>query len=259
MLAAQGISVLRGGRRLLANLDFEILPGQLLAIVGPNGAGKTTLLRVLAGDLAPDSGTVRLDAKALDGWSRLALARRRSVMTQQDHLVFALQAQEVVALGRFPWAPESPAAVARRVEEALGCFDASALSGRNYASLSGGERARVRLARALVQVLGQSGPLILLDEPLAHLDFAFQHVCLQQLRRLSEAGAGIVAVMHDPNLALHYAQSSLLLHQGQPVAMGRSADVLTAANLERVYEHPVTCLRDPSGGAFFALQERDSR
>jgi iron complex transport system ATP-binding protein len=255
VLSAAGLSLSRGGQPLLADLDLELRPGHLLAIVGPNGAGKTTLLRLLAGDVQPDSGTITLDGVALHRWSRLALARRRSVMTQQDHLVFALRTAEVVGLGRFPWAPEPSAALDRHVAEALESFDAAGLATRDYSTLSGGERARVRLARALVQVLGQAGPLILLDEPLAHLDFAFQHVCLQQLRRLCRAGTGIAVVMHDPNLALHYAESSLLLDRGRRVAMGPSAEVLTAAHLERVYGRRVSHLRDPRGGTFFTLEE----
>ena len=218
-------------------------------MLGPNGAGKSTLLKVLAGDLAPDAGSVELNGRPLKEWSPLALARQRAVLPQAHALAFGFSAAQVVALGRLPCprlpAPEENA----RVRDALGHAGVTELEQRRYTTLSGGERARVQLARVIAQVYDPlEGELkglaryLLLDEPTAHLDLAHQHDCMRSARRLATRGLGVLVIVHDPNLALRYADSVTLLHQGKVVARGQPEEALTESALEDVYHVPVRVL-----------------
>ncbi|MDE2148889.1 MAG: ATP-binding cassette domain-containing protein [Gammaproteobacteria bacterium] len=227
----------RGGGWLLREVELRLQAGQLHALIGPNGAGKTSLLRLLAGDLASDP-PVLLDGRPLQRWAPIALARRRAVFSQHDVLRFDFTAAEVVGLGRLPW--RTPAD-ADATAAALAAVGAEPLATRPYTELSGGERARVRLARALAQIWPvQALPprFLLLDEPLAHLDFAFRQRCLQLLRNLSAAGAGVLLVLHEPELAAAWADRVTLLGCGEVVAQGPAA-VLTPSVLSRAYGVPI--------------------
>lgn len=221
-------------RHLLHNVDLHAEAGQLHAILGPNGAGKSTLLKVLAGDLAPTSGTVTLGARALDEWSCAQRAHLRAMLPQQHSLNFAFSAREVVALGRLVTGADDDV-----IEAALAMAGCTQLAARRYTELSGGERARVQLARTMAQIWRPT-PLgaraLLLDEPTANLDLAWQHHSLRAVRTFARSGVACVVVLHDPNLVLAYADQVTLLDQGRVVAQGRPRSVLTAHNLSTVYQ-----------------------
>lgn len=239
-LAAAGICVDRAGRRVLHDVAVTVDYGSVTAIIGPNGAGKSTLLGVLAGDIAPAQGTVLLDGRPLRSCSRLALARARAVLPQQTAVSFPFRVAEVVAMGRAPWAgtprsADDDAAVAA----ALAATETSGLYDRPVTRLSGGEHARVALAR----VLAQDTPVVLLDEPTASLDLRHQATVLREARRLADAGRAVVLVLHDLTAAARVADELVLLDQGRVVVTGRPADVLDTATLSHVYHHRVDLVR----------------
>lgn len=263
-LAAVHATYLVRGRRLLDDASLSLVPGQLHVLLGPNGAGKSTLLRLLAGDLKPGSGQVQLDERPLPAWNSTVLARRRAVMMQREDLPFPFRVEEVVALGRLPWQrsvtmPGEQAVIAAALTEA----GATLLAGRRYNELSGGERARVQLARALAQISGPiSGPIgapisapdgggearyLLLDEPTASLDFAFQHHCLLTMRRLAAHGVGVLAILQDPNLALHHADTVSLIERGRIIAHGAPNQVLAPERLSALYGMGIEAVRGPDG------------
>lgn len=259
-LAATGASLVADGRRLLNDVNLRLEPGTLHVLLGPNGAGKSTLLGLLAGDRAPHTGRVTLDDRALPDWSPAELARRRAVMMQRDELRFPFSVDEVVALGRLPWQrrERSPAEQAV-IRAALDDAGAGPLSGRRYLALSGGERARVQLARALAQIHADAGDpaarYLLLDEPTASLDFAFQHQVLTRLRQLADRGVGVLAILQDPNLALRHADQVSLLAQGHLIASGNPATVLEPERLSGLYGLPIVAAVRPDGGCALLVDE----
>ncbi|WP_022977101.1 heme ABC transporter ATP-binding protein [Nevskia ramosa] len=250
-LAAIGAGYGVRGRRLIDDASLVLKPGQLHVLLGPNGAGKSTLLRLLAGDLKPDGGQVLLDDRPLSAWSSVALARRRSVMMQREDLPFPFWVDDVVTLGRLPWrrsaeAPGEQAIIATALAEA----GAAGLAGRRYNELSGGERARVQLARALVQISApddREARYLLLDEPTASLDFAFQHHCLLTMRRLAARGVGVLAILQDPNLALRHADTVSLIERGRIIAHGMPNEVLAPEQLSALYGLTIDAVRGPTG------------
>jgi iron complex transport system ATP-binding protein len=244
-LQARNVGYGVDGRGLLEGLSLELRPGQFHAVLGRNGAGKSTLLRLLAGELRPQSGEIQLNGRSLAAWTPRQRARQRAVLPQSESLRFGFTVEQVVGLGRFPCPQHRPEVERQIVLDALGMAGVAALAPRRYPSLSGGERARVQFARVLAQVWEplppeepDSGGLpryLLLDEPTASLDLAHQHGCLTQARRFAAGGAGVLAVLHDPNLALRYADAVSVLENGRLIGQGPTAQVLTRELLERTY------------------------
>ncbi|MBD9392343.1 heme ABC transporter ATP-binding protein [Acidovorax sp. ACV01] len=230
------------GRPLLAAVHARLAPGRVTAILGPNGAGKSTLLSMLSGQRAPHAGSVRLAGRALGDWGAQALARHRAVLPQDTAVAFDFSAQEVVELGRFPHRQHPSRHEGRIVREAMESTGVAHLAGRSVNTLSGGERARTHLARALAQIWEPlpdgAARWLLLDEPTAALDLAHQHQAMALVRRWAvEQGIGVVVVLHDLNLALRYAHDSLLLAPGvtSARAVGATADLLTPATIAQVW------------------------
>lgn len=240
-LSAQGVTVCAGGTALLQAVDLHLRPGQVGVLLGPNGAGKSTLLSVLAGLRRADEGRVLLDGMPLAQLDAEALACRRALLAQDTAVAFDFGARELVALGRYPHRLRPAQDEAAIVDTAMAWTDVSHLAQRSVQGLSGGERARVQLARALAQVW-QARPdgasrWLLLDEPTAALDLRHQHESLASVRRWArEQGVGVLAVLHDLNLALRYADRVWVLDHGRLEASGAPARVLTPALLHRVWQ-----------------------
>ena len=211
-------------------------------LIGNNGAGKTTLLRLLAGFLQPDSGSIFIDGDSLSELSLTELACRRAVLPQHDALNTVFAVDEVVGFAKLPFNNQSANQYAmthfqqlkKEVTEEL---EIKGLQDRLYHTLSGGEKQRVRLARVILQAkLGEQGTSwLLLDEPLTSLDWGHGHKLLNYLHRLASEGLGILAIMHDLNLVLQYADEVCMLHRGQVYASGCSADVLNEKNVKNVF------------------------
>lgn len=250
--AADRVSVRIGGASLLEDVSIELRPGEVVAVAGPNGAGKSTLLGVLAGDRAPSSGTAALDGRAVAAWPRAELARRRAVMGIDRAVAFAFTATEVAMMGRMPLHGGDPDGADHAViDELLAAVDCGDLADRVYATLSTGERQRVSLARAVAQVTDAPGAAdsaeryLLLDEPTSSLDPAHQHTAMRLIRRTAQAGCGVLAVLHDLNLAAAYADLVVLMHEARVVETGTPADVLRADLLESVFDIPMLVIPHP--------------
>lgn len=239
-LVATDVSLQRGGRVVLKKVSITARPGRLLVLVGPNGAGKSTLLGVLSGRLAPETGSVTLDGRSLQQWHPRDLARRRALLSQRVDLEFGFGVDEVVALGRSPHAADT-LRDARIVDGALRAAHAWNLRGRSYMGLSGGEQQRVQLARVLAQVWdgAAEGSWLLLDEPEAGLDIAHQHFILRRAKECAEQGFGVIAVLHDLNLAARYADDIAVLANGELHRHGAPAEALDTSLLSSIYGIPL--------------------
>jgi iron complex transport system ATP-binding protein len=237
-----------GGRFGLGPLTFDLYQKEFLAIIGPNGSGKSTLLRLLAGLLKPARGCVNFAGREVSEMPARERARQVAVVRQDAALVFPMTVEQFLLLGRYayvePFAFESEKdrQVARTVMELT---QTCSLAGRRMDEISGGERQRVVLARALAQ----QPQLLLLDEPTANLDLSFQLGLLRLIRRLaSEQAMGVAAVMHEVNLASEFADYILLLRGGRLFRFGTPEEVLTAKVLEEVYGVPVRVDWNPASG-----------
>jgi iron complex transport system ATP-binding protein len=249
MVKATNLTYAIGPKTLLHHVALTARPGELLAVVGANGAGKSTLLKLLSGDLKPSAGEVLWEGKHLSEWGPAALARRRAVLTQQHTLALAFEVRELVLLGRYPHFGGQPTAHDYAVvSAALDLVGLGPLAGRAYPTLSGGEQQRAQLARVLAQVWEAEGGFLLLDEPLTGLDLRHQHQTLAVARQLTRRGFGVVAVLHDLNLAAQYADQVLLLHQGRAVASGPPTEVFTPDYIQLGFGLEVELLTHPSLG-----------
>ncbi len=243
VLRAAGVSVTLGGTRIVSGVDFDVRAGEVLAILGPNGAGKSTLLGALAGDHAY-GGSVELVGREVHDWPSRELALRRAVLRQNNSVSFPFPVVDIVKMGRAPWrAITSVEEDDRIIAEELLRSDTFRFAERTYTSLSGGERARVALARAMTQRTG----LLLLDEPTAALDINYQEQVLAIARRTARQGSAVVVVLHDLAAAAAYSDRVLLLADGAMRAWGAPAEVLTPELLSEVYRHPVRVARDADG------------
>ncbi len=226
-----------GVRDRLDTVSVTVAAGEVHALVGPNGSGKSTLLAVLAGDLAPDAGSVVIDGEP---WSRMGArdaARRRALLAQETPLAFPFTVREVVGWGRLPWrGTDSAAQDDAVIAEVVADHDLGDLLERPVTSLSGGERARVHLAR----VLAQRAPILLLDEADAALDLAGQAHLDAAIRRRREAGDAIIIVGHDLGRLAALADTATLLSRGRAVGQGAAATTLTAEALTLAYGVPVS-------------------
>ncbi|WP_375288236.1 ABC transporter ATP-binding protein, partial [Sphingomonas sp.] len=207
-----GIRVARGGRTVLHDVSVGFAAGRLTAVIGPNGAGKSSLLDVAAGLLHPEAGSTRLDGVELAAIGRRALARRRAYLPQRAGVEWPISVERVVALGLTPSLPafgDLPAALRPAVDEALAACDLRDLAERPATALSGGELARVMLARAIV---GRP-ELLIVDEPTAGLDPRHALDAGRRLRALADAGCTVIVALHDLDLALLIADEALAVKE----------------------------------------------
>ncbi|HWR86392.1 MAG TPA: heme ABC transporter ATP-binding protein [Rhodoglobus sp.] len=236
MIAASGVGVDLDGTTVLDDVTIDVRTGEVLVLVGPNGAGKSTLLGVLSGERRPTRGIVTIDGEPVAGIRHADLARRRSVLTQENAVSFPFLVSEIVAMGRSPWArTEASRDDVAVVRQAMERADVLHLAARRYTALSGGEKARVSLAR----VLAQDAPVVFLDEPTAALDLRHQEDVMRIARDLAEAGRAVVVVLHDLSLGAAYADRMALVADGRLEAVGTPHDVLTEERVARVYRVPV--------------------
>ena len=221
-----------GEKKILNGVSLKVEGGQFQTILGPNGSGKSTLLKTIYRQLKPDSGQILLDGKSLDQVSLKETAKKMAVVTQFNTLQFDCTVEEIVMLGRTPHLSFLQKESDRDhllVQDALDKVGMSEKKTRYYSSLSGGEKQRVILARALAQ----EPKLLLLDEPTNHLDIKYQ---LEMLALVKELGINILAVLHDIQLACRFSDYIYLMKGGEIVAQGVPRDAVTPQSLQAVYD-----------------------
>jgi iron complex transport system ATP-binding protein len=263
LLQAADIWFSYGETAVLCGVSLEVPAGAFVGILGPNGAGKTTLLRLLAGTRQPQRGQLTLDGTPLSRFSRAVLARRMAVVPQETHLAFDYSVAEVAMMGRYPhlgtFEIEGPSDLAI-VDQALAATGTLHVKDRQFATLSGGEKQRVVIAAALAQLHPEHPAhpslvehpkppgILLLDEPTASLDLAYQleiATLLTELQR--EQGIAVVLSTHDLNLAAGLCRTLVLIRDGVVIASGATPDVLTAANIRALYSVDADVLDHASG------------
>ena len=239
------------GRPLLKNISFELAAGQVLGLMGPNGAGKSSLLHGIAGGIATDSGDIALCGKTFKDWHALHRARALSMQVQHSALNFPFTVEEVILLGRAPHAT-GEACDREVLAQVMAATDTGRLRHRPYTQLSGGEKQRVQLARAVAQVWREEDAqarLLLLDEPNSALDLSHQKMVLELVSHLAANGCAILLATHDFNLLSSHADELLVMHEGRQHSHGSANEVLTPAMFREVFDVQVLIQTHPQSHA----------
>ncbi|CAN5863491.1 ABC transporter ATP-binding protein [soil metagenome] len=242
----QGVSFCYGRTPVLEDVTLELNPFEVLGVVGPNGAGKSTLIKLLTRVLTPDFGAVTLSGRDVRNCSRLELARQIAVVPQAGDVPEAFTALELVMMGRTPhlgFLARETRCDLEIVERVMRAADVWRFRDRVAASLSGGERQRVLLALALAQ----EPRYLLLDKPTNHLDLKYQTEILSLAKREAAGGLGVLAVLHDLNLAARACDRVLVLNAGRVVAAGKPEEIFTEALLREVYQTDAHVFTQPGG------------
>ncbi len=248
MIKAENLSFKIGTATLLKETTVDFEAGKFHVIMGANGAGKSTLLKLLAGDLKPSSGTIFLDGDNLAAFSKKTLATKRAVLSQHYHLAFPISVEELVLMGRYPYFVTQPSAKDRRIcAEAMRLMDVTAFSERNYSTLSGGEAQKVQMSRVLSQIANEEGKkqLLFLDEPVSHLDVKYQHQLLRVAKETCGWNTTVIAILHDVNLAIAFADRLLLMKQGAIAYQLNDAFELNAEILHDIFDIRPTLIQTP--------------
>jgi len=255
MLEIQSLYVGYGKETVLADFTISVRPGEVLALVGPNGAGKTTLIKAVSGVLQVQAGMIRVNGKDLNRLPAMERARYLAVVPQARNLPAAFTVWQTVMMGRTPflgWLGKASEQDRARARWALERTDTLSLAERRVDELSGGEQQRVLLARALAQ----DTPILLMDEPTAHLDLQHQSNLLNLTRRLAEEqDLAVLMALHDLNLVALYADRAALLVEGRLRAAGTPSEVLTPQRLSEVYQIPLHVIAHPEYGTPLVLPD----
>jgi len=248
VLEADGLSVVRGGREVVAPVSFALEPGTLTAICGPNGAGKSSLVMALAGLLAPHKGAARLGAAGLDALSPKARGQALGYLPQGADIAWDVAVESLVALGRHPHGDAAGDHGRTAIANALAACELERFRHRPVRQLSGGERARALLAR----VLAGEPQWILADEPLAALDLAHQLRMIAHLKACARAGQGVVIVVHDLALAMNHADRVLVLRDSQCLADGPPRVALSSEVIAQGWGVSASWLGEPGAQALIS-------
>jgi len=252
MLRTENISFSVGKKQILKNVSASFLPGEFNMILGPNGSGKSSFLKIFSGEINKFQGTVLYDDKKIKELRKEELAKKRAVMSQQADLGFPLRVEEVVMMDRYPHFTFNPNKKDITIcNEVIERMNLTEFTKRNYLTLSGGEKQRVQYARVLAQVWEKPADgyrYLFLDEPLNSLDISYQHEFLQSAVELMKEHTVLIAVMHDINLAAHYADNLFFFKEGQLIVYGKPKDILTEKIIEQVFNIKTTVIENPVTG-----------
>lgn len=249
MLKTENIQYHIGKKPILNGISAEFRPGEFNMILGPNGSGKSSFLKIFSGEINQFNGSVLYDGENINHYEKEELAKRRAVMSQQPELSFPLMVEEVVMMGRYPHFTFSPNKKDEEIcIEVMHRMNLTSFKERNYLTLSGGERQRVQYARVLAQIWEkpQTGyRYLFLDEPLASLDINYQQEFLQIASKFAKEDVILIAVMHDINLAVQYADNLFFLKKGELIAQGNPKDILTEELMKKVFNVNVSIINNP--------------
>jgi iron complex transport system ATP-binding protein len=245
MIAAKQLSITRSGRKLLNGVSLEVHPGKFTAIAGPNGAGKTSLLKAISGESIYE-GTLDINGTPAAKYSVAGLSKVRAVLPQSTHLQFPFTVEQVVEMGRRTNGGTSTKGKAT-IGDVMELTGVSAWKDRNYLTLSGGEQQRVQLARVLAQVWETQGypRYVLLDEPTSNLDLAQQQLIFSLVKHACERNIGVLAIVHDLNQVVQFADKLYFLKSGSIVANGNPKDIFTKKIIEETFCCKVNVYHDP--------------
>ena len=249
-LSLKSVSLKLDNRQILKDVSLEINEGEIVSVIGPNGAGKSTLLNVLTGDISPDSGDIIYDNKQLNKISIQERAFTRSVMSQMQTLVFNFNVKDVIEMG---WLQRGNSDFSSNFTMAFEAVTSECnvhnLVHRKFNSLSGGEQRRVHFARTLLQLWRPSQSndprYLLLDEPTANLDLSSEMLLMNILKARATSNVGILVILHDLNLASHFADKIAIMKDGEIKAFGKPEEIMTDDFLTSIYEVPIKVKYDP--------------
>ncbi|MCO5063755.1 MAG: heme ABC transporter ATP-binding protein [Rhizobiaceae bacterium] len=259
MIALDNVSVAIGTRTIVDGIGFEAHPGEVTVIVGPNGSGKTTLMKAMSGE-ADYRGSIRLNGQDVSSTPPARQAAMRAVLPQATTLSFPFTVREIVNLGIVSGrSGVEPARHAQLAERALAAVDLRGFAGRLYQELSGGEQQRVQLARVLCQVwepvLDGTPRFLFLDEPVSSLDIKHQLAIMETARAYAEGGGGVVAILHDLNLASMYGDRIVVLSRGRMAASGSPTEVMRDEVIGAAFECRLSVGKTPPGNMPFILPQ----
>jgi iron complex transport system ATP-binding protein len=254
VIEARSVSMIVGGAVLVDAVDLRVEASEMIAIVGPNGAGKSTLLKMLSGDIRSTRGAVTLKARDVGRYSPRELARHRAMLSQHVTVTFPFTVEEIVQMG----AGDNFRAAAPLVDAVLHEVGLNSFRHRKLPTLSGGEQQRAHFARVLVQLAcgeAQHGPgLLLLDEPTSSLDLRHQIDLVESAKRRAQNGTAVIAILHDLNLAMRFADRIVLLHRGRLAADGNCRETMTADAIRKIFEVDATIDYTQNGIPFLLPQ-----
>lgn len=244
MYVAQNIDYQLKGKPILQSVNLRLKAGTFTALLGPNGAGKSSLLKIISGRVKPQKGIVLLEEQDIQDYKESELALRRAVLPQKSNIQFPYSVKEVVMMGCFAH-QQTQAKQEKLALEKLDEVNFQYPSNRIYQNLSGGEQQRVQLARVLAQISAPTNTekYLLLDEPTASLDIAREQQFMQTVKKLCKAGIGVLAVIHDINLAIQYADELVFMKSGRVIQSGATDQIINQKLIEKVYDHAVQLLQ----------------
>ena len=248
MIDIQNLSYKIQEKYLLKNIECKIPTNELLVIMGANGAGKTTLLKMLSGLLDASNGQLLIDQKLIEDYSTLELSHKRAVLSQHYEIAFPLTAKEIILMGRYPYFQTNPSELDKAiVDEVITQMGITNLANRNYQTLSGGEAQKVQMCRVLAQMRGAEtqNKFLLLDEPVSHLDIKFQYQLLEIAQSIKNEKTAVVAVLHDINLALKFADRILFMKAGSIVYQHYKSEKLDLSVIKNVFDVDATMIDLP--------------
>lgn len=248
MFVAENISYRIGRKEILNDCSLTLKPGKFTAIVGPNGAGKTSLLKVMSNETTKCEGHILLNGKETKKINNKEISRQRAVLPQNTSLNFPFTIEQVIEIGRYPH-NTIKAENDRIISDVIAQTNLTNFKGRVYQTLSGGEQQRVQLARVMAQMWDETvfPKYLLLDEPTASLDISQQHNIMHLARQTLSRNMGVMAIIHDLNLAVQYADYIIFMKEGKIIAQGMTRDVLSKEIIEETFSHPVQLLTDEGG------------
>jgi iron complex transport system ATP-binding protein len=239
MLRVENIHYQVGSKKILQGISTDFEPGLFHIIVGPNGSGKSTFLKVFSGEMKPQQGHVYYDGQNIQEIKKQELAKKRAVMSQEPELHFPLSVAEVVLMGRYPHFDFRPHVQDEVIcKHAMVLADIGHLAERDYLTLSGGEKQRVHFARVLAQVGGNehTGKFLFLDEAISHLDLKHQKQVLDITKNLCDENFTVIAILHDMNLSLAYADRILFMKEGRIAYEAKNKNEVTPGILKDVFD-----------------------
>lgn len=248
MLDVYDVNYAVKGKTILKDISFHLQKGSFMAVLGSNGAGKSSLLKCLTGDTTVGRGEIIIEKKHINHWDANALAKKRAYMGQHNDTSIDFSVMDIVAMGRYPYQKgrqnlENTKEIIKAIKQ-RGLWD---LKDRPYASLSGGEQQRTQLARVLAQIGSQhkESKLLLMDEPVNHLDMYHQHQMMHQAREMANQGHTVLCVLHDINMAAMYVDRILMLKNGEIYCEGTPEAIINEEMVRKAYGYESIVTKHP--------------